>query len=76
MREMEYIVDEHRFNDAENVETGIVVRAKRNGRFDAYDITVLDRQSLWEWLLSRGRAEWPASVVMSMLGHSTDGLVK
>jgi len=50
--------------------TGIFVRAEHEGKWDAYDIYLLDAPSLLEWLRSRGgKNEWAENVVGILLGH-------
>lgn len=50
-------------------ETGILVRAERDGRVGNHDIAHLDTASLDTWLRSRDGIEWPISVVKLLLGH-------
>lgn len=52
-------------------ETGIFVRAKNSaGTWGAFDIADLDRDSLHEWLRSRGGENlWAENTVMILLGH-------
>jgi hypothetical protein len=51
--------------------TGIYVRAMgADGRWDSFDISQLDRDSLHEWLRSRGGENlWAENVVLTLLGH-------
>lgn len=50
--------------------TGIFVRALAEGRPSSVDIACLDRESLSDWLRSRGgKNEWAESVVLKLLGH-------
>jgi hypothetical protein len=52
--------------------TGFYVRAQLDGTWSAWDIAHLTRDSLFEWLRSRGGAnEWAESVVFALLGHET-----
>lgn len=64
---MEYYVDE----DRESIpETGIYVRAKKDGKYITADISHLDHDSLKAWLRSRGgENEWAENVVAILLGH-------
>ena len=56
-----------RLNSA--IETGIYVRAMNDKKWGTFDISQLDGESLWRWLHSRSKMEWPSSVVMHLLGH-------
>ena len=50
--------------------TGIIVRALVDGRPASVDIACLDKESLHDWLRSRGgNNEWAEHVVMLLLGH-------
>lgn len=50
--------------------TGIYVRAKLNDKFGTYDIAQLTKDSLLEWLTSRGGFNpWAEDVVGILLGH-------
>lgn len=64
---MNLIVD----NDRAHLDgTGIFVRAKHGGSWGSYDIATLTRDSLGEWLRSRGGENaWAESVVFILLGH-------
>ena len=69
---MEYLlVDGKRLE--ENVKTGISVRAKfPDGHFGTADIYFLTKESLLEWLRSRGGENvWAENVVGVLLGHGT-----
>ncbi len=51
-------------------ETGILVRAMKDGQPGTYDIVTLHRDSLFRWLRSRGGANpWAENVVAVLLGH-------
>jgi hypothetical protein len=53
--------------------TGIFVRALVDGRPQSVDIACLDRESLHDWLRSRGgKNEWAENVVMQLLGHVSE----
>jgi len=53
--------------------TGIYVRAIVDGRLQSIDIACLDRQSLRDWLRSRGgNNEWAEHVVLLLLGHKSE----
>jgi len=65
--------------------TGIYARAKIGSSWGAHDIAMLDRDSLHEWLRSRGGENpWAENVVLMLLGHEPiekqegvhDGLVR
>lgn len=50
--------------------TGIYVRAKCNGKWGSYDIATLEKESLFQWLRSRGGENvWAENVVGILLGH-------
>lgn len=50
--------------------TGIYVRAKRDGKFDAYDITFLTAESLRDFLRSRGGSNsWAEEMVFAIFGY-------
>ena len=54
--------------------TGIFVRALVDGRPQSIDIACLDRESLHNWLRSRGGDNpWAESVVLQLLGHQEKG---
>ena len=54
-----------------NGETGIYVRAIKDGRPGSYDIATLDRDSLFRWLRSRGGANpWAENIVAALLGQA------
>jgi hypothetical protein len=60
-------------NETPNV-TGIYVRAKYHDKWGAHDIAVLTRESLFQWLRSRGGAnDWAEQVVFALLHYRTDG---
>ena len=62
-------VDSSRY-DSENDPTGIFVRAKFNGHWLSVDIAHLDKESLLEWLRSRGgKNPWAEDTVGILLGH-------
>lgn len=67
----DYLVDPNRENFAE---TGIYIRAKwPDGKWDSVDISVLDKESLTEWLRSRGGDNpWAECVVRILLGHGNE----
>ena len=51
-------------------ETGIYVRAKRDGKWESVDISELTAESLLQWLRSRdGDNPWAEDVVGILLGH-------
>ena len=53
-------------------ETGIYVRAQdERGKFGAYDIAHLDRESLVQFIQSRGEnnLEWATGIILALLGH-------
>lgn len=52
-------------------ETGIFVRAKGpDGNWGAFDITELDRASLFKWLRGRGgKNVWAENVIFTIFGH-------
>jgi len=56
---------------SEAMQTGIYVRAQRaSGSWESADISTLDRNSLLEWLRSRGGNNvWAENVVGILLGH-------
>ena len=50
--------------------TGIFVRAEHDGKWDAYDIAELTKESLLRWLRSRdGDNKWAEDCVGILLGH-------
>jgi hypothetical protein len=67
------IVDQKRLDDGilNNYDTAIIVRAKfPDGSYGAIDISALDKNSLLEWLRSRGGCNpWAEDVVGILLGH-------
>lgn len=68
---MELHVDKNRAIDAQwKNATGMYVRAEIDGRWGAHDIAVLTKESLLEWLRSRGgHNRWAEGIVASLLGH-------
>ncbi|QGJ88936.1 hypothetical protein PBI_TEAMOCIL_85 [Microbacterium phage Teamocil] len=56
--------------------TGVYVRAQRpDDRWDSVDMAELDRESLIEFVKSRGPVtDWARDLVLLLLGHSRDGL--
>jgi hypothetical protein len=53
--------------------TGFFVRAIHDGKWGSHDISALTRQSLLDWLRSRGgENEWAEDVVLGLLGHVID----
>jgi hypothetical protein len=56
--------------------TGLYIRAQRpDDRWDSVDIAELDRDSLVEFVLSRGPVnDWARDIIVIILGHSRDGL--
>lgn len=50
--------------------SGIPIRAELDGAWGSFDAAELDRDSLLEWLRSRGGENaWAESVVLILLGH-------
>lgn len=50
--------------------TGILVRALVDGKPASVDIACLDKDSLHDWLRSRGgKNDWAEQVVLRLLGH-------
>lgn len=50
--------------------TGVYVRARHEGKWGSYDMAVLDRASLLEFLRSRGGDNpWAENIVGAILGH-------
>ena len=68
---MDYLVDNDRLEQYKDSSTGIFVRAKTSeGKWDSFDILVLTRESLFDWLRSRGGSnEWAEQCVALLLGH-------
>jgi uncharacterized protein (DUF927 family) len=68
---MDLLVDAQRLIDFGDNRTGIFVRAKfPNGKWDTADIIILTKESLIEWLESRGeKNEWAESCVGLLLGY-------
>lgn len=67
---IELIVSEERTGE---YETGIYVRAKRNGEWGSYDIGELTAASLIAWLRSGGgRNPIAEAVVMALLDHDPE----
>lgn len=69
---MDLKVDLNRIKSEEFGEqgTGILVRARLDGRWAAVDIIHLTKESLLEWLCSRGgNNPWAEDVVGILLGH-------
>lgn len=68
---VELKVDPERQGYALATSTGVLVRAKREGRWDNVDIVELDAASLLAWLRSRGgHNPWAENVVGILLGHA------
>lgn len=64
---MELKVDSKRLKQ---FETGIFVRATLDGKWGSYDIADLEKESLLDWLRSRGGDNpWAEDVVGILLGH-------
>jgi hypothetical protein len=65
------LVDEARANHFKYVKTGIFVRAEfPDGSWDSVDIFWLTKESLTEWLKSRGGDNlWAEQVVYILLEH-------
>lgn len=63
------VIDESRRDQDES--TGIYVRAKNSeGHWEAIDMACLTRESLLEWLHSRGQCNiWAENVIGVVLGH-------
>ena len=70
---MSLLVDDGRFEQSyiDNTGTGIYVRAMReSGKWESVDIPCLTKESLWEWLKSRGGDNpYAEDVVGILLGH-------
>ncbi len=50
--------------------SGVFVRARFGQSYDAYEIEVLDKESLLAWLKSRGGDNpWAENTVCILLGH-------
>ena len=63
-------VDPARYDPNMVTNTGIFVRAKFNGHWLSVDIAHLDKESLLEWLRSRGgKNPWAEDTVGLLLGH-------
>jgi hypothetical protein len=67
----ELIIDPNR---TDLPETGIFVRAKNTaGEWDSIDIAHLTRESLFDWLRSRGGDNpWAENTVAILLGHEIE----
>lgn len=64
---MELLVDSSRINYGN---TGIFVRAKNGAHYGSFDICELEKDSLLEWLRSRGGDnKYAEDVVGIILGH-------
>lgn len=69
---MEYLVDSERLEEYKGSSTGIYVRAKtsKGTSWDNTDILFLTKESLFNWLRSRGGSnEWAENCVALLLGH-------
>lgn len=70
---MELLIDESRFEQSyiDNLSTGIYVRAKHeSGKWESVDILCLTKESLLDWLRSRGgNNSWAEDVVGILLGY-------
>lgn len=65
--EPDYQIDPSRVGQGE---TGIFIRAKRDGVWGSYDIYALEKNSLLCWLTSRGgNNRWAENTVGILLGH-------
>ena len=54
-------------------ETGIYVRARVGGKWQAVDLSHLSRDSLYAWLRSRGGSNpWAENTVALLLGHEAE----
>lgn len=71
---VEAVMDEHGEEDTPGVVTGIMVRAiGPDGRWDNYDIMVLEPDSLVEWARSRGEvSEFAMSLILMLLQYELD----
>lgn len=67
------IVDARRLELSDGTSTGIFVRVKNaDGTWGNADILHLERDSLIEWLRSRGeKNRWAEATVLTLLGHET-----
>lgn len=68
----ELTISQERFEDKDAWgHTGIYVRAKhKNGGWESVDIVLLEKESLLEWLRSRGgNNPWAEDCVGLLLGH-------
>lgn len=56
--------------------TGLYVRAQgQDGRWDTYDMAELDRDSLVEFIRSRGEVStWAVHITLILLGHDRLGV--
>lgn len=68
--------DLRRQHDFADDPTGIYIRAiGADGRWGTYDIAQLDRDSLVEFVRSRGAVTtWALHIVLILLGHDRDGV--
>lgn len=65
---MKLEIDEER--SSEKFKLGIPIRASLDGRHGTYDIGQLSKQSLLEWLRSRGGDNpWAEDLIGILLGH-------
>lgn len=69
---IDYTVDEKRYSEMikNGINTGLFIRAKMDGKWDSYDVFCLTKESLLDWLRSRGQENtWAENVVGILLGH-------
>ena len=67
---MQLYVDELRFRSPLTPETGIFVRADYQGKVISTDLSTLTKESLLEWLKSRGgNNPWAEDTVGVILGY-------
>lgn len=68
---MELHVDVERYEHKDEYHTGILVRAiGPDSKWDSYDIAILTKESLFEFLRSRGGENtWAENVVGILLGY-------
>lgn len=68
---MDLKIDAERVKEFGDSRTGIFVRAMSpEGKWDSYDIVLLTKESLLEWLRSRGGDNpYAEQVVCILLGH-------
>lgn len=65
--------DFNRLDEPDPLRTGIPIRALRDGKWGNADVFELDRESLVEWVRSRGPvSDWAVSIIEILLLHERE----